>query len=58
MSAPKVFACPACKKRFISESSLNMHVKAMAARKDHTPRLPEKKKATLFGFLKRIFGRK
>jgi DNA-directed RNA polymerase subunit RPC12/RpoP len=58
MSAPRVFICMDCGKRFSSSSSLNMHVSAMKGRKDHTPRLPEKKRATLLSFLKRIFGGK
>jgi hypothetical protein len=55
MSAPRVFICPMCSKRFNSVSSLNMHLNSMRNRKDHVAAKPQKRQGFFIWLLKKIF---
>lgn len=56
MSKPAVFVCGHCKKKFNSTSALNMHLNSMRNRKDHVPKIPQKRRGLFLRLLKKIFG--
>ena len=57
MSAPRVFICPHCKKRFASISAMNMHVRAMSKNSDHRPKpIVKQRRPWWKAVLKRLFG--
>lgn len=57
MSAPRVFVCPKCQKRFNSMSALNMHMRAMLRSREHEATVIRKSQKSWFRrILKRIFG--
>jgi hypothetical protein len=59
MSAPKVFICHDCGKRFNSHSAMNMHVKAMATTASHKPQMYKlRRKSILRRIMERIFRKK